>query len=116
MGDGCQVGGWMTSTTNGGGQTMMAMNTPYDTTVSANTGDCDDKVVEHLFHLMYIVVSKYSTTPRLVETEYPIGLVYNWFKSVGLQQLDRFELVVRGSVRFFEIEGAVRTSCGCGCT
>ena len=63
---------------------MTAMNTPYHTTVSVNTGDCDNKVVE-LPILFNVHSSKYSTTPRLVET----GLVYNWFKSVGLQQPDQ---------------------------
>ena len=101
----------MTSTTNGGGRTTTAMNMPYHTTVSANTGDCDDKVVE-LPILFNVHSSKYSTTPQLVET----GLIYNRFKSVGLQQPDQFAPVVCGSVRFFEIEGAVQTGCGCGCT
>ena len=89
----------------------MAMNMPYHTTVSANTGDCDDRVVELLI-LFNVHSSKYSTTCQLVET----SLVYNWFKSVGLQQPDQFEPVVRGSVRFFEIEGTVQTGCGCGRT
>ena len=63
----------MTSTMNGGGRTTTTMNMPYDTTVSANTGDCDDKVVEQ-FILFNVHSSKHSTTPRLVETKYPTSL------------------------------------------
>ena len=58
----------------------MVMNTPYDTTVSMNTGDCDDKVVELLI-LFNVHSSKYSITPRLVETEYPTGL--DWLRLVS---------------------------------
>ena len=50
----------------------MAMNTPYHTTVSMNTGDCDNKVVE-LPILFNVHSNKYSTTPRLVETKYLTG-------------------------------------------
>ena len=61
---------------------------------------------------MYIVVSivlhfdwlnRVPNRSRLVET----GLIYNRFKSVGLQQPDRFEPVVCGSVQFLENGGAV---------
>ena len=70
----------MTSTMNGGGRTTTAMNMPYHTTVSANTGDCNDKVVE-LPILFNVHSSKYSTTPRLVETEYLTRL--DWLRPVS---------------------------------
>ena len=56
------------------------------TTVPANTGDRDNKAVEPLilFNVhssKYVHGSKYSITPRLVETQHPTG--FNWLKPVS---------------------------------
>ena len=52
-------------------------STTMTTTVPTNTGDCDNEP----FILFNVHSSKYSITPRHVETQYPTG--FNWLRPVS---------------------------------